>query len=70
MSQINLIPVTLLQRGDQFYPVNQALSERSDELCCVIDWPKIDRNTGSIIVSTIDKKVNYLPTAVVARVES
>jgi hypothetical protein len=63
------VDVTLLQVGDYFYPVIQATGERDIEngMSYVVKNPRIDRNTGCIVVTTTDGPINYQNGAKVAR---
>lgn len=63
------IPVTLLDVGDYYYPVIQATGARYIEegMRYVVKRPRIDRNTGAIVVVTDSGRVDYQNGATVAR---
>jgi hypothetical protein len=64
------IDVTLLQVGDSYYPVNLAKQERyiEDGLYYVVKAPRINHNTGAIVVVVAGKgEISYQNGAKVAR---
>jgi hypothetical protein len=65
-----IIPVTLLQDGDWYYPVVQSTGEvvKDEGMHYVIKAPRIDHNTGAIY-ATIDKgeRIDWQNGATVAR---
>ena len=64
-----IIPVTLLQDGDWYYPVIQSTGERHIEegMRYVVKAPRINHSTGAIYVVTDQGRVDYQNGATVAR---
>jgi hypothetical protein len=64
-----VIPVTLLQDGDWYYPVVQSTGEvmKDEGMHYIVKAPRIDRNTGAIYAVTDKGRIDWQNGATVAR---
>jgi hypothetical protein len=69
INNLQIIPVTLLQDGDWYYPVVQDTQtvHTDDYMKYVVKAPRIDRKTGAVYVVTDKGRVDYQNGATVAR---
>jgi hypothetical protein len=64
-----IIPVTLLQDGDWYYPVVQSTGElaKDEGMHYIIKAPRIDHSTGCIYAITDQGRIDWQNGATVAR---